>query len=90
MKTIIILIILLGVALFYSGKLKQGGNKYAVLYVSWSSSLLFFNIFMAFFLYIFTHQIKKRPGEIGLKGKMGPRGYEGEPEECKFECVQLE
>jgi len=43
---------------------------------------------MAFFLYFFTHQIKKKPGEIGLPGKIGPRGYEGESEECKFECTK--
>lgn len=76
----------MAVALIYSGKLKEGGNKYAVLYVSWSTSLLFFNIFMAIFLYTFNHKIKNRPGEIGLPGKMGPRGYEGESEICRFEC----
>jgi hypothetical protein len=89
MKIIIILIIISIAALYISGNLRSGGNKYSILYVSWATSLLFFNIFMAFFLYFFTHQIKKKPGELGLPGKIGPRGYEGPPEECKFECTQV-
>ena len=86
MKTIIILIVLAVAAIYFSNQLKGGGNKYSVLFVSWATSLLFFNIFISFFLYLFTHQIKKNQGEVGIKGKMGPRGKEGEPEICKFQC----
>ena len=86
MKTIIVLIIIAVAALFFSGKMRSNGNKYALLYTSWATSLLFINIIMAFFLYIFNHRVKNNPGEVGLKGKIGPRGEEGESEICKFEC----
>ena len=84
MKIIIILVIISIAALYISGNLSSGGNKYSIL--SWATSLLFFNIFMAFYLYFFTHQIKKKSGELGLPGKIGPRGYEGDSEYCNFEC----
>ena len=87
MKTIIILIVIAAGALYFSGQLRSGGNKYAIIYVSWASSLIFFNIFIAFFLYVFSHRVKNNPGEVGLKGKIGPRGNEGKSELCKFECV---
>lgn len=86
MKMIIILIALAVAAIYFSNQVKGGGNKYSALFVSWATSLLFFNIFIALFLYMFTHQIKKRPGEVGLKGKIGPRGKEGTPKQCKFKC----
>tara|TARA_Y200000002_G_scaffold363136_1_gene350925 strand:- start:208 stop:471 length:264 start_codon:yes stop_codon:yes gene_type:complete len=87
MKTIIILVIITFGALYFSSQLRSNGNKYAILYVSWASSLLFFNIFMAFFLYVFTHRVKNNEGEIGLKGDIGPRGYEGKSDLCKFKCA---
>ena len=86
MKTIIILIIIAVIALYFSGQLRGNGNKYALIYTSWATSLLFFNIFIAFFLYTFNHRVKNNLGEVGLKGKIGPRGEEGESEICKFEC----
>ena len=33
-----------------------------------------------------SNWFKNNPGEVGLKGKIGPRGEEGESEICKFEC----
>ena len=85
MKTIIILIILAASALYFSSNLKTG-SKYASLFSSWATSLLFFNIMIALFFYFFHHQIKKKEGEIGLKGNLGPRGEEGRSELCKFKC----
>ncbi len=86
MKTIIILIIIALSALYFSSKLKKNGSKYDGIFASWATSLLFFNIMIALFFYFFNHQVKKKEGEIGLKGKLGPRGYEGRSELCKFKC----
>ena len=47
-------------AIYFSNQLKGGGNKYSALFVSWATSLLFFNIFIALIFFLITKLILQK------------------------------
>ena len=83
----LIFLVLVAVAVFYvGGKIKSTEEPLVTFFVTWTTTLIILNLLIGFFLYQFTHSIKSAQGNQGLKGRLGRRGPEGDPEYAEFRC----
>lgn len=81
----IIIIILMGIAVYYTtGQLKNIEDPLLLTYITWVSVLIGLNIIVSIFIYLFSHSVKQTKGNTGIRGLTGIRGDEGTPEYCKF------
>ena len=86
MKFLIFLVIV-AIAVFYvGGKINDANEPLVTYFVTWTTTLIVLNLLIGFFLYQFTHSIKSAKGNQGLKGRLGRRGPEGDPEYADFSC----
>lgn len=83
MKFIIVIILFAALAIYISGEL-QSDNEFISLYVNWVIILVLINLLVSSFIYLFTHSVKRGKGNIGIKGKIGRRGIEGDSDFCNF------
>ena len=83
MKLLLFIILFSALAVFTAQKLTSN-NEFISMYANWIILLLVINLLVAIFIYLFTHSVKKGNGNPGVRGKIGRRGEEGEPDYCNF------
>ena len=83
MKLLLFIILFSVLAVVGSQKLKSN-NEFIAMYVNWVILLVAVNLIITTFIYLFTHSVKKGDGNQGVRGKIGRRGEEGEPDYCNF------
>ena len=81
----IFVLIAIGIACYYAnGQIKNIDNPLLMLYITWVTVLIFLNILVSIFIYLFSHSVKSTQGNEGIRGKTGIRGDEGPEEYCQF------
>lgn len=88
MKLLLVIILFAAMAIFITQKLNTN-NEFISMYTNWVILLVVINLLVSTFIYLFTHSVKKGNGNQGVRGKLGRRGEEGDPDFCNF-CLPLE
>ena len=83
MKLLLVIILFAAMAIFITQKLNTK-NEFISMYVNWVILLVVINLLVSTFIYLFTHSVKSGNGNQGVRGKIGRRGDEGEPDFCNF------